>query len=146
MPRIFYSSVKTRAGLPEISEDRYAPIRKGSASTRSWLIFHIWCIVHIVHTQKNCAHQTPKKSNPEWFSCKIFQGGRERTRQTQNVLVDFANTDANKFSHVKYVSGQHGEDIMENSARGIWKYSFICKFMDFFPTKLRTWTKECFSS
>ena len=45
-------------------------------------------------------------------------------------------------SVVKYVSGQQGVDIMENSGRGIWKYSFICKFMDFFQTKLRTWTKE----
>ena len=59
----------------------------------------------------------------------------------RKVNVDFAEG-ADKFSFVKYVSGQDSEDIMENSVRGIWKYSFICKFMDFFQTKLRTWTKE----
>ena len=57
------------------------------------------------------------KSNPHWIICIIFESGRERARQKESEVLEYSNR-ADEFSHVKYVSRQDFEDVMENSAGG----------------------------
>ena len=100
-----------------------------------------WCSVakqpH-VHLPRIWSKSHKRNAKSNICRCGLCRGWNWKTNT--NLLI-FENR-APCGSVVKYVSGQQGVDIMENSGRGIWKYSFICKFMDFFQTKLRTWTKE----